>query len=453
MPLTLTAAELEEPLDRLARKSRKWAKAYPGDRPDRQPVHTLYGGAHLFSADTPSKLNALARRHLDAFAPRPSVLAAAVGLEDLDLAGQVWERLRARLDAGGVEDLRVDFEDGYGYRPDLEEDAHASRVGEQLALALAAGRLPPFVGVRIKALTESLSARALRTLDLVVSGVRHAGSGQLPPGFVVTLPKVTHAAQVRTLAEVLTLLERALGLPEGGIAIELMVETPQALVDDEGRCPLPGLVAAGEGRVRGCHLGAYDYTAALGVTGAHQSLRHPAVEHARQVMAAALAGTGVWLSDGATTLLPVPPKGETGRAAERRAALLVHRAWRAHHDHVHHALVSGFYQGWDLHPHQLVPRYAALYAFFLRALPEATERLRSFVAVAAQATLLRGTFDDAASGQGLLNFFLRGLACGALGEADLAATGLGRDELHGRSFAAIAAARPQGGAPPHGSRE
>ena len=92
----------------------------------------------------------------------------------------------------------------------------------------------------------------------------------------------------------------------------------------------------------------------------------------------------------------------------------MHRAWRLHADDVRHSLVNGFYQGWDLHPAQLPTRYAAVYAFFLEGLDAASERLRNFVDKAAQATLVGDVFDDAATGQGLLNFFLRGINCGAI---------------------------------------
>jgi hypothetical protein len=156
-------------------------------------------------------------------------------------------------------------------------------------------------------------------------------------------------------------------------------------------------------------------------------MRHPICDFARQMMQGALAQSGVFLSDGATTVLPVPPD--------------VHRAWKLHYDDIRHSLANGFYQGWDLHPAQLPSRYAAVYAFFLSARPAATVRLRNFVERAAQATRVGGVFDDAATGQGLLNFFVRGLAAGALTAEEAAETGLSEDELQGRSFVNILEAR------------
>jgi hypothetical protein len=103
--------------------------------------------------------------------------------------------------------------------------------------------------------------------------------------------------------------------------------------------------------------------------------------------------------------------------------------------------MHGYYQGWDLHPAQLPVRYAAMYAFFLEGLADASRRLNNFIERAAQASLVGNTFDDAATGQGLLNFFLRGLACGALTEAEVLATGITLDELRSRSFAHIVANR------------
>jgi hypothetical protein len=82
------------------------------------------------------------------------------------------------------------------------------------------------------------------------------------------------------------------------------------------------------------------------------------------------------------------------------------------------SLERAYYQGWDLHPAQLPIRYATVFEFFLEGLDAATERLGSFIDKAGQATLVGDVFDDAATGQGLLNFFLRGMACGAITEQE-----------------------------------
>jgi uncharacterized protein DUF6986 len=172
-------------------------------------------------------------------------------------------------------------------------------------------------------------------------------------------------------------------------------------------------------------------------------MRYPVCDFAKHMMQVAFAGTGVWLSDGSTAILPVPVHsardGRTLTDAERtenRAG--VHAAWRLHADDVRHSLRGGFYQGWDLHPAQLVSRYAALYEFFLAGLDAASDRLRNFVAKAAQATLVGDVFDDAATGQGLLNYFLRAVQSGAITEAQaVERSGLTLDELRGKSFVAI----------------
>jgi len=226
--------------------------------------------------------------------------------------------------------------------------------------------------------------------------------------------------------DALALLEQKLGLAPGTLRIELMVETPQIIIDGEGRCTLPALVAAGAGRVTAAHFGTYDYTAGVGITASHQRMRHPACDFAKHAMQVSLAGSGVWLSDGSTSVLPV---GDTPA---------VHAAWKLHFDDVMHSLAGGFYQGWDLHPGQLVTRYAAVFTFFLSGIDAAGARLRNFVQKAAQATLVGSDFDDAATGQGLLNYFLRGINCGAVTEEEtLAMTGLTLDELRGRSFVRI----------------
>jgi citrate lyase beta subunit len=309
------------------------------------------------------------------------------------------------------------------------------------------GTLPPFIGMRIKPLTEELHARSLRTLDLFLTALAKEGHGVLPRGWVVTLPKITHPAQVSAFVEALEVLEERLGFAVGTLRFEAMIETPHIVMGADGRSALPDLVDAGDGRLIAAHFGTYDYTASLNITASQQRMRHPACDFARQMMQVAYAGTGVWLSDGSTTVMPVPVhRASAGgslseqQRAENRAS--VHRAWRLHYDDVRHSLATGFYQGWDLHPAQLVTRYAAVYAFFLEGVEPAAARLRNFLAKAAQATLVGDVFDDAATGQGLLNFFLRAINSGALSEAEAGQMiDLTVDELRTRSFTKILAGR------------
>jgi hypothetical protein len=249
---------------------------------------------------------------------------------------------------------------------------------------------------------------------------------------------------VAALADVLDALEKKLGLPHGTIPIELMIETPQSIFAAEGGAAPPGLVAAGRGRVGSAHFGTYDYTASLDITAAHQHMAHPACDFAKHVLQVSLAGRGVRISDGATNILPVAPH----RAAEGGPALtpaqqeenrrVVHAAWKLHATHVRHSLEGAYYQGWDLHPAQLVTRYASVYLFFLSGLDAAAERLSNFVGKAAQATLVGEVFDDAATGQGLLNYFLRAINCGAIDEAEaVKRTGLSIEDFEGRSVLKI----------------
>jgi citrate lyase beta subunit len=306
-----------------------------------------------------------------------------------------------------------------------------------MARGLQAGTLPPFTGLRVKALSGPTRERALRTLHRFV--MRLVGTAGLPPGFRVTLPKVADTDEVEALAEACEKMEQKLGLASGALKIELMVETPAAIYDAWGSVALPGLVRAAHGRCVAAHFGPYDYTASLDITASSQRLSHPACDFARHVMQVALAGTGVQLSDGPTNVMPIGPHRGAALGDEQRAEnrAVVHGAWRLHADNVRRALDHGFVQGWDLHPAQLPVRYGVVYAFFLEGLPAASRRLRNFVEAAAQATRVGDLFDDAATGQGLLNYFLRGLACGALNEDEVLATGLTLDEIRTRSFKAI----------------
>jgi hypothetical protein len=219
-----------------------------------------------------------------------------------------------------------------------------------------------------------------------------------------------------------------------------MVETPQIVLDSAGTSLLPRILDASDGRLRGAHFGTYDYTAGINITAAHQRMRHLACDFAKHFMQVAFAGTDVWLSDGSTTVMPVPIHRGESLTAQQKAEneSSVHAAWKLHFDDIRHSLAGGFYQGWDLHPAQLVTRYAALYSFFLEGIDAAGVRLSNFVSKAAQATLVGDVFDDAATGQGLLNFFLRGINSAAITEEEaLAMTGLTADEFRGRSFVRI----------------
>jgi citrate lyase beta subunit len=412
-------------LDTLDKANLRVAEQFPGESPRRQPVHTVYGGAHLFAPDAARKLGAVALRSLQEHAPDAATLAEALEI-DRALADRIYVRVIEKLTREPVEDFRIDFEDGFGSRPDEEEDRFAKSTADDVASGLAAGTLPPGIGIRIKPLSEELKRRSLRTFDLFLTRLLERTGGALPPDFVVTLPKVTSPAQVAALASACDAFEYWRDVPSGLLRFELMVETTQSIVAQDGTIALPQLIAEGGGRIVAAHFGTYDYTAACGITAAHQHMEHPVCDFARHVMQVALAGTGIWLSDGATNILPV---------GSREA---VHRAWRLHARHIRHSLVTGFYQGWDLHPAQLPSRYAAVFAFFLEGLDAASERLQHFVRKAAQATLVGDVFDDAATGQGLLNYFLRAMNCGAITEQEaIEKSGLTLDELRARSFPRI----------------
>jgi citrate lyase beta subunit len=422
------------------------AKAYPGETGDRQPVHTVYGGAHLFKSDSAARMGALALASLDEYAPTAEVFAAALNLADRSLAETVRARVVDKLKREPIEDFRIDFEDGYGIRPDPEEDGHARSAAEQVAAGFASGTLPPFIGIRIKPMSRELHARSLRTLEIFVATLVKKTRQQLPSGFVITIPKLMAPGHVAAVARACTFLERSFGLRADSLKLELMIETPQSILAADGTSALRALVAAGDGRVTGAHFGTYDYTALCGITASWQHMRHQACDFAKHMMQVALAQSGIHLSDGATNIMPIPPhRASAGRAladAEKREnERVVHHAWKLHYDDAWHSLVNGYYQGWDLHPAQLPTRYAALYTFFLSARPAATVRLRNFVEKAAQATLVGDVFDDAATGQGLLNFFVRGLNSGALTLDEARETGLSREELQGKSFVKILDAR------------
>jgi citrate lyase beta subunit len=464
-------AQASSALDELGIANRAFQSRYPGDRPARQPTHTVYGGAQLYKAETTRRLGELALQSFRAYGADPVEFALGVGFVPVDsfaaegaegltrafsedpealrqknprawLAALVHQRVQAKLEREAVEDFRIDFEDGFGARLDSEEDQTAVAAARETARALKQGLLPPFIGIRIKSFSEEWKRRGARTLELFVDTLL-AEAGRLPENFVVTLPKVTIAEQPRTLVRLFELLEQRHQLAPGSLQMEIMIEVTQALLGPDGSSPLPGMLAACEGRCTGAHLGTYDFTASCSITAAYQAMRHPLCDLAKGLMTLAYGSTGIFLSDGATNLMPVGPhRGNALSAAERaQNRAVVHSAWRLAHDNIRHSLRNGFYQGWDLHPAQLPVRYAATFAFFLEGFEQAAERLSNFVEKAAQATLVGEVFDDAATGQGLLNYFLRALNCGAIRLEDVERTGLTPDEVGLRSFAKILEAR------------
>lgn len=380
------------------------------------PIHTYYLPADQFRAESARRLGEEALGSLDSHAPDAASFAAVVGWSGPDSAA-LYQRVRTRITRMPVEDLRLDFEDGYGVRPDGEEDQAARSAANEVAMSMAAGILPQGIGLRIKQFTPLHRRRSRRTLSLFLSTLLERTGGVLPPNFVVTLPKVVTPKQAGGLATVLAQAERRYKLARNALKVELMVEAPQSLMGPDGRSPLPSIVRAAKGRCVGVPLGVYDFTASLGIVPAEQRMRHPACDAARQMMQIGLATTGVALSDGGTNVLPV---------GDRDA---VHRGWRLHYDDVRHSLVNAYYQGWDLHPAQLVTRYAAVFSFFRESLESASRRLAAMVKNRNQALALGGVADDAATGIALHNFFLRGINSGAFGEEDLAGTGLTLTEL------------------------
>jgi citrate lyase beta subunit len=388
---------------------------YPGERPGRQPVHTAYVPADRFHPDLAADWGRQALQALTDCAPSPGAFSTAMGIPD-QLAGIVRERVVAKLSAEPVEDLRLDFEDGYKPAHDDAagaEDTDAVTAARNLATAAAAGSAPPFTGIRCKSLEPATRLRAIRTIGLFLQEL--LAHGPMPAGFVLTLPKVTSVEQVEAMALLCDRYEQALALPASSVVFEIQAEMPQLILGADGSATIARCVHAAGRRLTGVHYGTYDYAAALGIAGEFQRLDHPAADHAKEILQIAVAGTSVRLSDGSLNQLP------TGSSAD------VVAAWREHAGLIRRSLERGFYQGWDLHPAQLASRYAATYGFFLASAPRACDRLRSYARSAST-----GTLEEPATARALAGFLLRGVDCGALTEADISERcGLDRTDLHG----------------------
>jgi citrate lyase beta subunit len=383
---------------RLAAADAALAAQYPGDAADRQPVHTVYVPADRYRVDLVPAWGALAQQ---AVAEHAALFAELVGDED------VVRRVRDKLGAEPIEDLRIDFEDGYGSKPDEVEDADVERAAAALAQSQADGSAPPFHGIRIKSFEAPTRSRGIRTLAVFLARLLEAGG----TAGVVTLPKVTSVDQVEAMVYACEQVEKALGIV--GLRFEIQVETPQSILGPDGTALVARMIHAAGGRCSALHYGTYDYSAFCGIAAEYQSMAHPAADHAKLVMQAAAAGTGVRLSDGSTNVLPV---GDNVRAG-----------WQLHLDLVRRSLERGYYQGWDLHPAQLPTRFAATFAFYRRGFDAAATRLRDYTGRAESAIA-----DEPATARALADFLLRALQCGAATAAEIAAaTGLDRARLTG----------------------
>lgn len=385
-------ADLNTRLDHLLAEVRQRPRPR---RTGRQPVHTVYVPADRVVPDLAGAWGreaiALAAAHLPDDPALAAVLGrgteAQAGAECVGLLGLVTDKLSREP----IEDLRIDLEDGYGSHPDVDEDAAARTAAAVLADDLHRGRAPARHGIRFKSLDPETRERGLRSVALFVGEL--ADRGAVRPGLVLTLPKVISVREVRAMVEICEYLERRHALPVGSLRFELQIELPEAIIDDRGRQPAAAMVRAGGGRVIGLHYGTYDYSAACGVAGPFQATDHPVADFAKSVLLAAVAGTGVDVVDGSTNRLPVGSPEQ------------VRDGWAEHARLVRRALEGGLYQGWDLHPGQLVTRYAATFAFYRGSIDPILERLSGADGV---------HVDEPATRAAMRDFVDRAISCGAV---------------------------------------
>ncbi len=409
--LGLAATLAAETDARLARADVELVTGFPGEQPGRQPVHTVYVPAHRFRADLTQQWGRAALAAMD----HDETLFAEVARDR-----EVVRLVRDKLGREPIEDVRIDFEDGYTRRGDDEEDADVLTAAAELAQAIGSGGAPPYRGIRFKSLDAPSRRRGIRTLTMFLSHFHDLG-GTLDD-FVVTLPKITSLAQVEAMVELTVRLEQSLGLARRSLLFELQIETPQSILGPHGEALVAQMIHAGDARVTSLHYGTYDYSAYCGIPAAFQSMEHPVADHAKLVMQAAAAGTGVRLCDGSTNVLPV------GDAAA------VRRGWELHARLVRRSLERGYNQGWDLHPAQLPTRYAATYAFYREGFEAAAGRLRAYLDRADT-----NVMDEPATARALADFVVRGVDCGAVAAAEVeAGTGLDAARL-------LDLARPQRG--------
>jgi hypothetical protein len=362
---------------RLAPVDAELRRRYPSEPYVRQPVHTLSVPADLFGLGVLREYGRQVKRIVADSGPLP-------------FEPEITARVLAKLDREPVEDVRIDFAQGYGVRDDAEEDGAARSTGN----ALRSGDRPPFFGLRCKSLEGPTRRRAVRTIDIFLDAL-----GPPPPGFVITVPNLSTPEQVEGLVILCGQLETAHGLPEDSLRFEIQIDTPTAILGSDGVATVALLIRAAAGRCVGLLHGPQQYSTGAGIATVLGGQEHPATHHAKAVLQTAVAGSGLRLVDGPSRVLPV---GDT---------TAVQAAWEVHAQQVRRSLDHGFDRGWDLHPAQLPTRFGATFAFFREAAPDAADRLSQH--------LWRPSTADPMTTRALARFLLRGLDCGALDESGL----------------------------------
>jgi citrate lyase beta subunit len=391
-----------------------------------QPVHVLYGGAHLFSEKTFEKIASLAKDAFKYAVPNAAALNSRCGESWTHaFSSDVFRRVESKIMSHPLEDYRIDFEDGYGVRSDDEEDGHAISAARVLLSSIHGQYAPKNIGIRIKPLSSGSMRRSLKTLTLFLESFDQSRQQQLtaPKHLIVTLPKVTNAEQVATLVEILETYEKDLHLSQGFFSIELIIESPDAFLGRDGSIPLASFIHSAAGRCRGLHFGVYDFTSSLGIGSAGQSIDHLACDFARiWIQIGAALAPHMAVSDGIISSLPILPKESTDESKRQFDA-----TWLYNYQQMMRSLSNGYYQGWDLHPCQLPIRHIANHVFILREFEGAVTRLNTFLAKSAQASHVGGMFDDRASVLGLLNFFDRAISSAVVSQSDLKKAGVDLD--------------------------
>ena len=113
MSTSIPTNKKEELFNNLKKANKAFQELYPGDRSERQPVHTLYGGANLFKYDAASYLGKRALEIFETYAPDDKVFGKVFGLDvQSGFSSKVYNKVIAKLKTEAIEDFRIDFEDG-----------------------------------------------------------------------------------------------------------------------------------------------------------------------------------------------------------------------------------------------------------------------------------------------------------------------------------------------------
>lgn len=368
MRTSLNTEQLETLLAPLSRSNQKIQDRLCSWSWAPQPLHTYFLSAADVTEGALEEAQNAAIQCMQQHGGDYETFAHAIGLplskeqSAQNFAQQIHRRVVNKLETQPFEDLRFDFAALYPTRSDAEEDADALRIAELLTERTAEQPWPPKFGIRVKPLHAASAARSLRTIDLFLTHCLEYAQ-TLPNNLVITLAHVQIPEQVQALNAALAMFEAQHQLAPNSIALEIQLDSAEALVAFDGSISLRHLWAAARQRCNTIRLGEIALPTGRPYP-APDDVLQSSQEFLRYWVQLGLQGTGTILADAP---LPAPTDHNISAWWQTQGTAILSR------------LRAGWTQGTDWHPSHLPIRFATNfvhYSFGWRAVATQMQSLR-----------------------------------------------------------------------------